>query len=322
MADNTCLPHRRAPLSQLFQPDLAPEARRPSAIGATVPVTIDGIETKVPLGTTILEAAKSIGVRIPTLCYHPDLEVAGICRICVVEVEGQRTLQAACAYPITAPIKIKTYSKAVRIARRHVLDLLLSEHCGDCYSCIRNGICELQRWPRSTGSTASASATSKSPVADRRLELLGRPRHEQVHPLPPLRAHLHRHAGSGRAGGREPLQQGGDLHLHGEAAGRRGLHQLRPVHQPLPHRGPLRQARPSTRCGRPWTTPPSTWSSRPPRRRAPPWARCFGLEPGTTGHLRDEHRPQAHGLRPRVRHQLHRRPHHHRGRHRAHPASV
>ena len=101
-----------------------------------MPVTIDGIETKVPLGTTILDAAKSIGVRIPTLCYHPDLEIAGICRICVVEVEGQRTLQAACAYPITAPIKINTYSKAVRIARRHVLDLLLSEHCGDCYSCM------------------------------------------------------------------------------------------------------------------------------------------------------------------------------------------
>jgi iron-only hydrogenase group A len=144
MADNTCLPRRRAPLSQLFQPDLSPEGSAES-IGATVAVTIDGIETKVPLGSTILQAAKSIGVRIPTLCYHPDLEVAGICRICVVEVEGQRTLQAACAYPITEPIRIKTYSKAVRIARRHVLDLLLSEHCGDCYSCIRNGICELQQ---------------------------------------------------------------------------------------------------------------------------------------------------------------------------------
>ncbi len=145
MADNTCLPRRRAPLSQLFQPDLPAEPPSAEAIGATVTANIDGMETKVPLGTTILEAAKSIGVRIPTLCYHPDLEVAGICRICVVEVEGQRTLQAACAYPITAPIKIKTYSKAVRIARRHVLDLLLSEHCGDCYSCIRNGICELQQ---------------------------------------------------------------------------------------------------------------------------------------------------------------------------------
>lgn len=145
MADNTCLPRRRAPLSQLFQPDLPAEPPSPEAIGATVSVTIDGMETKVPLGSTILEAAKSIGVRIPTLCYHSDLDVAGLCRICVVEVEGQRTLQAACAYPITAPIKIQTYSKAVRIARRHVLDLLLSEHCGECYSCIRNGICELQK---------------------------------------------------------------------------------------------------------------------------------------------------------------------------------
>ncbi len=144
MPDKSALPTRRAPLSQLFQPDLEPEPVSPEAIGATVSITIDGIEAKVPLGTTILQAAKRLGIRIPTLCYHPDLEVAGICRICVVEVEGQRTLQAACAYPITNPIKVNTYSKAVRIARRHILDLLLSEHCGDCYSCKRNGNCELQ----------------------------------------------------------------------------------------------------------------------------------------------------------------------------------
>ncbi len=140
--EKTYAAKRRAPLSQLFEPVAEPES--PEAIGATVTVTIDGMETKVPFGTTILEAAKSMGIRIPTLCYHPDLEVAGICRICVVEVEGQRTLQAACSYPITSPIRINSYSKAVRIARRHVLDLLLSEHCGDCYSCIRNGNCELQ----------------------------------------------------------------------------------------------------------------------------------------------------------------------------------
>ncbi len=144
MSDKAPLLKRRAPLSQLFQPDVEPRPVSPDAIGATISVTIDGMDTKVPLGTTILEAAKSIGVRIPTLCYHPDLEVAGLCRICVVEVEGQKTLQASCAYPITAPIKVNTYSKAVRIARRHVLDLLLSEHCGDCYACIRNGHCELQ----------------------------------------------------------------------------------------------------------------------------------------------------------------------------------
>jgi iron-only hydrogenase group A len=143
MADKSKLPTRRAPLSQLFQPDFEPEPI-PTSIGATVPVTIDGHEVKVPLGSTILDAAKSIGVHIPTLCYHPDLEIAGLCRICVVEIEGQRTLQAACAYPITAPITVNTYSKNVRIARRHVLDLMLAEHCGDCYSCRRNGNCELQ----------------------------------------------------------------------------------------------------------------------------------------------------------------------------------
>ena len=144
MPEKSALPTRRAPLSQLFQPDASHEPAPSGALGATIAVTIDGIESKVPLGSTILQAAQGVGIRIPTLCHHPDLEVAGICRICLVEVEGQRTLQAACAYPITAPLKVNTYSKAVRIARRHILDLLLSEHCGDCYSCKRNGNCELQ----------------------------------------------------------------------------------------------------------------------------------------------------------------------------------
>ena len=70
MADKSKLPTRRAPLSQLFQPDFEPEPI-PTSIGATVTVTIDGREVKAPLGSTILEAAKSIGVHIPTLCYHP-----------------------------------------------------------------------------------------------------------------------------------------------------------------------------------------------------------------------------------------------------------
>jgi iron-only hydrogenase group A len=142
MTDSTFVEAHRAPVSQQAQPVTVADS--PSAIGATVSVTIDGIETKVPFGTTILDAAKSLGVRIPTLCHHPDLEMAGVCRICVVEVEGQRTLQAACAYPITGSLTVNTHSRRVRIARRHVLDLLLSEHFGDCYSCVRNGNCELQ----------------------------------------------------------------------------------------------------------------------------------------------------------------------------------
>ena len=162
MADNTCLPRRRAPLSQLFQPDLPKEPSAEGAIGATISVTIDGMETKVPLGTTILDAAKSIGVRIPTLCHHPDLEVAGICRICVVEVEGQRTLQAACAYPITAPIKIKTYSKAVRIARGTSSTCCSPSTAATATRASATASASCSNCPRSTGSTASASATSKS----------------------------------------------------------------------------------------------------------------------------------------------------------------
>jgi len=115
------------------------------AIGAMVKITIDGNEIRVPYGTTILEAAKKLNIHIPTLCYHEDLCVAGICRICVVEIEGQRLLQAACTYPVTPPhIKVKTYSPRVRKARRHILDLMLRHHYGECYSCVRNKNCELQ----------------------------------------------------------------------------------------------------------------------------------------------------------------------------------
>ena len=133
--------------------DRAPKSQRtggvasavnPDAIGAMVTAEIDGQQVKVPMGTTILEAARKLGVRIPTLCYHEDLCVAGVCRVCVVEVEGQRNLQASCAYPINNSIKVKTHTPAVRKARRHVLDLMLSEHYGECYACFRNNNCELQ----------------------------------------------------------------------------------------------------------------------------------------------------------------------------------
>jgi len=132
----------RAPTSQRAQTVAAPPVAE--AIGAPVAVEIDGIKVKVPFGATILEAAKQVGIRIPTLCYHEDLCIAGVCRICVVEVEGQRTLQAACAYPISQPLKVKTHSRTVRQARRHTLDLLLANHYGECYACARNNNCELQ----------------------------------------------------------------------------------------------------------------------------------------------------------------------------------
>lgn len=131
-----------------------PKSQRPQEVPAgtkMVDVTIDGQKIQVPSGTTILDAAKQLGIHIPTLCHHEDLCMAGLCRVCVVEVEGQRTLQAACAYPITWPLNIKTTSRKVRQARRHVADLLLSEHYGECYACFRNNNCELQSLAKEYG---------------------------------------------------------------------------------------------------------------------------------------------------------------------------
>jgi iron-only hydrogenase group A len=139
----------RAPVSQKAHIVQKPDDI--SMIGGTVTVEINEKKISVPLGTTILEACKQNQIHIPTLCHHPDLCVAGVCRICVVEVEGMRTLQASCAFPITNPIKIKTSTPMVRKARRHIIDLLLSEHYGECYSCFRNENCELQALAREYG---------------------------------------------------------------------------------------------------------------------------------------------------------------------------
>ncbi|MCD6327463.1 iron hydrogenase small subunit [bacterium] len=140
-ADDTC----RAPVSQRTQVVDAP------GTSATVKLKIDDHELNIPMGTTILEAARELGIHIPTLCHHDDLCVAGVCRVCLVEVEGQNTLQASCAYPITQPITVKTHTRKVRQARRHIIDLLLSKHYGECYSCFRNNNCELQSLAKEYG---------------------------------------------------------------------------------------------------------------------------------------------------------------------------
>ena len=139
----------RAPKST--SPSKVTKPENNEAIGALIAIEIDGHKLKVPMGTTIHEAAKQIGVTIPTLCHHDDLCMAGVCRICVVEIEGFRALQAACAYPITSPINVKTHTRKVRKARRHILDLLLSNHVGECYSCVRNNNCELQALAKEYG---------------------------------------------------------------------------------------------------------------------------------------------------------------------------
>lgn len=109
-----------------------------------VNLKINGMPVTVDEGTPIVDAAKKLGIRIPTLCYHKDLCVAGNCRVCVVEQKGSRTLPAACAVPVFEGMEIETNTLKVRQARKHILELLISEHNTDCTSCYKNGNCELQ----------------------------------------------------------------------------------------------------------------------------------------------------------------------------------
>lgn len=109
-----------------------------------VNLKINNIPLSVDEGTSILEAARKLNFNIPTLCHHDDLCVAGNCRVCVVEIMGSRLLPAACATPVGEGMNILTNSMKVRQARKHVVELLLSEHNADCTKCIKNGHCELQ----------------------------------------------------------------------------------------------------------------------------------------------------------------------------------
>ncbi len=108
-------------------------------------ITINGVSLDVEIGTTILDAARDAGVIIPTLCYHKDLCVAGNCRVCVVEIAGQKRLAASCATPCEEGMEILTNSLKVRNSRKHIIELLLSEHNSDCTRCYKNGNCELQK---------------------------------------------------------------------------------------------------------------------------------------------------------------------------------
>lgn len=107
-------------------------------------LTINDQKISVPAGTTVLEAARKLNINIPTLCNHTDLCVAGNCRVCVVEQKGARTLIAACAMPVSEGMDIHTNTLKVRNARKHIVELLLSEHRSDCTKCYKNQKCELQ----------------------------------------------------------------------------------------------------------------------------------------------------------------------------------
>ncbi|NWF88448.1 MAG: iron hydrogenase small subunit [Ignavibacteriaceae bacterium] len=109
-----------------------------------VQLTINNIKVNAEEGMTILDAAKSVGIHIPTLCHLKNLAPTGACRICSVEVEGQRGLTPSCAYPVFEGMVVETNSPRVRRARKTIVELLVENHPPDCLICVRNKNCELQ----------------------------------------------------------------------------------------------------------------------------------------------------------------------------------
>ena len=110
-----------------------------------VNIKINGMPLSVPENYTILEAARELGIEIPTLCHMKNMNEIGACRICVVEVKGARTLVASCVYPVSEGMEVTTNSLRVQKARQNTLKLILSNHDRKCLSCVRSGSCELQK---------------------------------------------------------------------------------------------------------------------------------------------------------------------------------
>lgn len=114
-------------------------------------LTMDGQRISVPEGTTIMDAAATLGIRIPRLCYHPDLSLMGSCRVCIVDVKDMGQYMASCASAVWEGMVVETNSPEIRQARRDIVELLIENHPMDCQTCERDGWCELQNLAYSLG---------------------------------------------------------------------------------------------------------------------------------------------------------------------------
>jgi len=132
----------------------------------TVNLKINNMDVTVPAGSTILEAARSTGIEIPTLCYLKDINEIGACRICVVEVKGARNLVTACVFPVAEGMEVFTNTEKVRKSRKLTLKLILSTHDKNCLSCIRSGTCELQQLCKEFGVSDPDYYQGKTPHYD------------------------------------------------------------------------------------------------------------------------------------------------------------
>lgn len=129
-----------------------------------VNIKINNMPLSVPKGISILEAARTAGIEIPTLCYLKKINEIGACRICMVEVKGARSLVTACVYPVNEGMEIFTNTERVRKSRKTTLELILSTHDRKCLSCIRSGTCELQQLCKEFGVDNEGRFDGANPV--------------------------------------------------------------------------------------------------------------------------------------------------------------
>ncbi|MGD9519052.1 MAG: NADH-dependent [FeFe] hydrogenase, group A6 [Armatimonadota bacterium] len=116
-----------------------------------ITLSVDGIEVSVAAGSTIMEAADKVGVKVPRLCYHPKLSTQGSCRVCLVEVEGLRSPVVSCSYPAEQGMVVHTHTPEILQLRRDIVELLIDNHPEDCNTCERDSNCELQRLASAMG---------------------------------------------------------------------------------------------------------------------------------------------------------------------------
>ena len=164
----------------------------------TIHATINGLPVEVAKGTTILDAARQVHVRIPTLCKHPDLDATAACGICIVQIKNNGKMLRACCTPVEDKMDILTETPEIVEVRRSVLELILSRHPNECLTCLRNQNCELQSLAADFGLTRTGldNIVPELPIDDSTPQ--HRSRFAQVHHLRAL--HPGVPAGSERVG--------------------------------------------------------------------------------------------------------------------------
>src|SRR5438046_4072423 len=135
-------------------------------------LTVDGRETEVRHGATVMEAANGLGIYIPHFCYHKKLTIAANCRMCLVQVEKAPKPQPACATPAAEGMKVWTHSEAAVIAQKGVMEFLLINHPLDCPICDQGGECQLQDLAVGYGASSSRYTEAKRVVFNKNLSHL------------------------------------------------------------------------------------------------------------------------------------------------------